>query len=651
MKVEQDKSGISNEFPTHISKTWSNPRKRPHRHDPGSLFEPASNDDALRNTDDRSRLHAPKRSRANEWPLKDIDETIVTTVPKLADYQEKRSSSSSVRPSKFQEGSMNDKISQKPPSLYTREEQMMEEYARSQATEDGGLGMTFDAGIETDKPSGVFRFGRAIASAFKPFTAWPGIWKDKEKERSASPEKSVLQERQARAAEAYAELKKSGFKGTQVNVYRDVQASTKMKPKDSDNEAPPLFRDSGIDMGDSGTFYEPNPNDQLIDFTEALLVPPQPPKHRSISPFLNASSPRKSSLQIRKPSFQALKKVTSQIHLSPTKKEPEISVIPSLEIEQGQDSTTQNEPVLQRQPSKKDIAKHYRLSKKVSDLENKLETARRELGLSMSTAPPVPELPSHLHRKPFKPGALPSLPSERNMSPQKDDTMRSTSDDENIPPEDKRSSAHVAHGADIFRSGTNLQDVKDLAVAEGKSKARKPSKQLQAKPQTSNGVQKRLPKVPSKTPRNSPLRADENMPPVPAVDAIVDPTKTPRPDTNSKVTDHTSVSHLARAPSPFLGPPASASPRRTRSKTSRRGVSPPPPSVASAKKPTAASDVADTPIEGVESTLESDVNVDPVKSEVLQQKPKKSFLSAEISEDKALPGTHKESFEWDDDVF
>ena len=610
-----------------------------------------TNDDVLRTRDDGSISHAPKRSRANEWPLKDLDETTVSTIPKIAEHQGKRSSSSSVRPSKFQEGSMNDKVSQKPPSLYTREEQMMEEYARSQERDDAGLGMTYDAGIEADKPSGVFRFGRAIASAFKPFTAWPGIWREKEKERSMSPEKSVLQERQARATEAYAELKKTGYKGTQVNVQRQTQASTNVKPKDSEKKSAPAFRDSGIDMGDNSPVYEPNPNDQLIGFTEALLVPPQPPKHRSISPFSSVGSPRKSSLQIRKPSFQGLKKVTSQIHLSPTKKDTDAAVVPTPELGQGRDTAALKESVLQRQTSRKDIAKHYKLSKKVSDLENKLETARRELELSMSTAPPVPELPSHLGRKPFKPGALPSLPSERNMSPQKDDTVRSTSNEENIPPGKERNLAHIARDADIFKPHTTLQDVKDLEAAKSKSKARKPSKQHEAKLQTPNGVQKRLPRVPSKTPRNSPSGTNENMPPVPTADAIADPTKKVQPETNNKVTDHTSVSHLTRAPSPFLGPPATASPRRTRSKTSRRGISPPQPSMASAKKPKYASDITDTPMQGAEASLKADINVDPVKSEVPQQKSKNSFLSDRISSDKALPGTHKESFEWDDDVF
>lgn len=540
---------------------------------------------------------------------------------------------------------MNDRVSRRPPSLYTREEEVMAQYVRNQGQPHADLDMDYDAGIESHKPSGVFRFGKAIANAFKPFTVWPGAWKDKEKERSTSPEKNVLQERQAKAIEAYAELKKNGFKGTQTYSHHETQVAPKINLADIENQQTPHFRDSGIDMDDCRLPYEPNPNDQLIGITEALLVPP-PPKKRSISPFSDVSSARKPSLNFRKPSLQGLKKVTSQIHLSPVKRQSDTPTVPSIETEHVPESTTTAGPSLQRQPSRKDIAKHTRLSKKVSDLENKLETARRELELSISNAPPVPDLPSRIGRKPFMPGALPSLPSERNMSPQKDRSTQPISNDENPSLENDRSAGRIAYDAETFKQGTNIQDVLNLETAKAKNRVRKASKAHETKAQTPTGVKKPLPRIPSRTPRNSPLRPDENVPPVPSVAAasIVDPMKNPQPNAQSKVTDHTSVSHLDRVPSPFLGPPATASPMRTRSKASRRGISPPPPSLASAKKvKNGSEDAADTPTKI--AAIPPGVDVDPVTSDA----PRKSFDKTVMAG--ASLESCKESFEWDDDVF
>ncbi|KAL2054399.1 hypothetical protein ABVK25_005147 [Lepraria finkii] len=139
--------------------------------------------------------------------------------------------------------------------------------------------------------------------------------------------------------------------------------------------------------------------------------------NRSVSPLSEASSGRKSSMHFRRPSLQDLKKVKSQLRLSSAKNQAgPPTPVPSLNTEDAASSTLPASG-LRKEPSKRDIAKQYKLSKKVSDLENKLETARRELEQFMSNAPPVPELPARTGRKSFKPGALTSLPSERNMAP------------------------------------------------------------------------------------------------------------------------------------------------------------------------------------------------------------------------------------------
>lgn len=55
-------------------------------------------------------------------------------------------------------------------------------------------------------------------------------------------------------------------------------------------------------------------------------------------------------------------------------------------------------PVLHKSPSKKDLLKQKKLSKRVSDLEFRLAEARKELSLALGdkNAPPVPPLPANL---------------------------------------------------------------------------------------------------------------------------------------------------------------------------------------------------------------------------------------------------------------
>ncbi|KAL6720074.1 hypothetical protein ACLMJK_001995 [Lecanora helva] len=634
----------------HQAKTWNNPRKRPHHHDSGSLFEPINNDDSLRARDNGGESHAPKRSRALEWPLKNNEEARVSSRIRSGEQHEKRSSSSSARPSKFHEGSMNDKVSQRPPSLYTREERAMEAYLKFQEKDGDDLEMTCDAGIETSKPSGMFRFGKALASAFRPFTVWSGSRKDKDKEKTINSEKSVMQERQAKAVEAYAELKKTGFQGTKVHTHQSTEASLKTQPEETMDQPVPSFRDSGIDMDDGSPTYEPNPNDQLVGSMDALLVPPSVPKNRSVSPMSVLHSPRRSSFDLCKPSLQGLKKVASHIQMSPTKRHSDTPPVPALQTDDGPSSLAQAVPNLQRQPSKKDMARHYKLSKKVSDLENKLETARRELESSISNAPPVPDLPSNLSRKPFRPGALPTLPSERNMSPQKAELLQS------MP---KKQDTSSEHSQDTLPVGCNVATVdpdahhknnKRLEVAKDKPKIMTIQKQDDAKGHSAAGLQKRLPNLPSKTPQNSPSQHKENIPPVPPTSNVVEPVKFHPVDTRSKITDHTSVSHLNRAPSPFLGPPGSALRSKTASNSSRRGISPPPCSPALAKKPTAVAGAHGLPTEKIEPPMQMDIDVDPVKPELPQHKANKpQFLARSHQEKDRL--AQNEDFEWDKDVF
>ena len=104
----------------------------------------------------------------------------------------------------------------------------------------------------------------------------------------------------------------------------------------------------------------------------------------------------------------------------------------------------------------------------------------------------------------------------------------------------------------------------------------------------------------------------------------------------NKITDQSALlHHPARSSSLSLGRPISTSPRKTRSKTHKRGISPPPPSLASAKK------------------VRFDAAELKEESRVLRKKPG-GLLQAEVRksyEEKPLPDIQKEDFDWPEDVF
>lgn len=197
------------------------------------------------------------------------------------------------------------------------------------------------------------------------------------------------------------------------------------------------------------------------------------------------------------------------------------------------------------------------------------------------------------------------------------------------------------------------------------------------------GIKKCQPKVPPKTPRNSPLKPNENVPPIPSSLPLFDPTKVDQaqilsmraipgrhvpfgkapddlvnlrkeypsateahlvaylaglPDTNKKQ-DHTSISHQGRPASPFLSQPA-MSPMQTRSRVRKRGVSPPPPSLASAKKLRAG--------KGAERLGKENARPGEKDSVTATVSGKEN---ARVSMDKPLPDIQREEFEWDEDVF
>ena len=353
---------------------------------------------------DNSSQPASKRSRRSQRVPRATQEeekkAFSHRQKKPSSPSHKRYGNSAPRPSKFLEGSMNDRTSKKPPSPYLGEERAMEQYTASQSMsnrESVDNTTMYDAGIESSKPSGMYRFGKAIANAFNP-SAWRGIngiWKEKEKSTS-DPGKTILQERGEKAQKAYAELKKNGFVGTQgASRLSNLDHTSALRYDSGKDSRPSSFRDSAVDLDE----YRSSTDNKE---EESMPAPNVPLVSRSTSPMPNTAG-RRSSLNLRTPSLQTLKKATSHLQL------------PSVKRHSTQSDASGSSQQIHKQPSKRDLAKQQKLSKRVSDLETQLDIARRKLEDALESAPSIEpvEKPS---RKAFKPGALPSLPSERILN-------------------------------------------------------------------------------------------------------------------------------------------------------------------------------------------------------------------------------------------
>lgn len=626
---------------------------------------------------------------------------------------------------------MNDRVSRKPPSVYMREDEAMDQFvtparaacqAKNRGSDVQNTSTIYDAGISSAKPSGMFRFGKAIVNAFNPSNVWQGIngiWK--EAEDSKSPEKAVLQERQAKAEKAYAELKQRGFKRTKTpSRQRGSQDLPSVQYEDAagvPREA--TFRDSGIDMGGYRSSTEYSKDDHVGAPVEGLMPPPPiPGSGRSPSPMVGMSSARRSSLSLHKPSSKNLRKVTSHFHLSPTKKaQSEISLpLPSIEADGIPNATATTQP-LRNQRSKKELVKQQRLTKRVSDLETKLEKARRELGELQE--------PSKLGLKPFKPGALPSLPSQRvlNSHGSNNDAeevvyAKGNTSKESLPDPERDMTPQVTfqlqselkssvsrgslsrkrksgdalckpgHGNPADDSGSTQKDYSKKASVRSR-KSPEVENNVAAEPVNSKIGRNVTPHGPR---RISSRKTVDPMPPLPAISKVFDaseidpsliismrsvlnsqlsfgkvsddiinlrvlyPSMTEvqlveyigNLPANKKVTDHKSLSHQDRPASPFLAPPRSPSPVKTRARKTKRGISPPPPSLISPKRPAIMTEEK----ENEDSTTinsEGHDTVAPLPESLSKRKAKVGKAAERV--EKPLPAYQREEYEWPEDVF
>ncbi|KAK4631834.1 hypothetical protein CLAFUW4_03093 [Fulvia fulva] len=351
------------------------------------------------------------------------------------------------RESKFQEGSLNDKPSDKPPSMYTRftrtdsgnlmmVDELMSDYHNGMPTpREDNIEKTIQYEKDTrdervaeitarqkkDESGGIFRFGNSFTSGFNPIKLWNRMWGEQREELIR--QNIAEAERKARlkaAAEAkYAQMKNAG--------QLPGQHITFGQPHDSAIELESSIPQSVEEYRDASFSSALRPCHDEEDTRAGSEVT------ESVSKPLRAF---KSRLHLRKPSLQNLKD-----GLKRTKSEFNLGAVAASRESSSSASPTKTEfenSALKRSVSKYDLKKQHKLTKRVSDLETKLQKARSELDQALVDASPAPRLngkyqrfsPNSTIRKPkFVPGALPTLPSGQVLFPEE---LGFRGDEENI---------------------------------------------------------------------------------------------------------------------------------------------------------------------------------------------------------------------------
>jgi hypothetical protein len=311
---------------------------------------------------------------------------------------------------------MNDRVSQKPPTTYIgREEELRSKSDYDEQEDARGRKLSRPRKItnhanssvapssvaersESSRHSNIFRFGKSLAASFNP-SNWK-IWSKQQPiaEDEETAHMRTLRERQQKAEKMYKELKEAGhFRARSVG------------PRDQEPGPDPDIlhkkHDSGIEFARHDTSSARVSREMSREDKRRGRIFLDPPRLRDESPASNAgsaapstaSSPNKQSFHFKKPSLSNIKKAFT-------------NESPSNVTDEGH----YQRPV-SRIPSRKDLQKQQKLVKRVSDLEGKLEAARRQLSEALNE--PIPDQPpSKVGRSRFVPGALASLPSERLLS-------------------------------------------------------------------------------------------------------------------------------------------------------------------------------------------------------------------------------------------
>ncbi|KFY93315.1 hypothetical protein V498_04484 [Pseudogymnoascus sp. VKM F-4517 (FW-2822)] len=330
-----------------------------------------------------------KRYRTSDWPLgsnRKASEAYEAGSP-TCNY-----SDDGVQPrsSKFIEGSMSNRVSQKPPRKYVVTETELscaeenegtknEKPQRNKLIRNSNHSVPAVAGeakTETNRHSTIFRFGKSLAASFNPSN-----WKIWSKAQDAQvPDDKADAEAQAKLERAYREVK---------------------------NIAPTPGRRFGP-AGNSGIWSSArsSANTNMMDLS-------------SVDNSEQPSQKRYGMVFDTPPSTGGLGSDDYSVQQSPSKLSTpaELYPVPSHQLLHSNDSrssftygTIAPPGSVKHVPSRKDLRVQQKLVKRVSNLESKLEAARLELVKSMGNAA-MPQ-PVRGVKSRFVPGALSSLPSE-----------------------------------------------------------------------------------------------------------------------------------------------------------------------------------------------------------------------------------------------
>ncbi|KAI6710207.1 hypothetical protein JHW43_007285 [Diplocarpon mali] len=386
--------------------------------------------------------HSDKRHRSRDWPLVSASpgggggSSSITPRPAIPDRETRQAASppsrrprAPIAPSKFVEGSMSDRVSQKPPVPY------LDRADGDAGGGDGARGRTLTRGrlphhpnhdpaetsanpSDTSRSSSIFRFGRSIAASFNP-TNWK-FWTKEEHaagDDEAAAQLRILQERQATAERMYQELKESGhFRGSAV--------APRSYPPPSAEKRAAAKHDSGIGFNDAESGARDATSIEEKRKGRVYLEPPRLQRtgespgsvdEGSLAPSITPTPSSRPRFNFKKPSLADLKRASlSNIKGAFTNEST------SAQLGLGIGPTDHQ---ARRVPSRKDMQKQLKLVKRVSNLEERLKQARQLLAEALHEPMPIEshvsfaqhasQAPGRVTRPKFVPGAMPSLPSER----------------------------------------------------------------------------------------------------------------------------------------------------------------------------------------------------------------------------------------------
>ena len=367
------------------------------------------------------------------------------------------------RSSRFIEGSMRDRASDCPPDDFTHDESASNRSVSMQherASED--IYVSYDAGIEPVRPIGIRRFGKTLATALKPTSALQrSSSRSSERPRArVSQEQQRLDDQRTRAEAAYAKLKKNEYPGTRPTLtphastlrlnlgesteYQALLKRNSYADRIGDSVGPGSNRNRPIEhtlKSEQAVRPGSDQNPHVMHDAESEPSVPSSRQDHQVVPSIETITTQNQLLSppALENSLLSLKKVKSYFRL-PNSKSRSLSPSRPAIVSPEKPVDPLKGTFLKESPSKRDLKKQKKLMNKISNLEDKLAHAKRNLRLTLEEAPPIPNLPAAYSRvtedpassamsastlrtvsagRPakFVPGLLPTLPSERLFNP------------------------------------------------------------------------------------------------------------------------------------------------------------------------------------------------------------------------------------------